>query len=58
MAYIAEVVFGVADITGAFIAGLIISNTNKIDVLCELSLIRFSLYVVVAGILCKYWIES
>ena len=29
MAYIAEVVFGVADITGAFIAGLIISNTNK-----------------------------
>lgn len=29
MAYIAEVAFGVADITGAFIAGLIISNTNK-----------------------------
>lgn len=29
MAYIAEKVFGVADITGAFIAGLIISNTGK-----------------------------
>lgn len=29
MAYIAEVGFGVADITGAFIAGLIISNINK-----------------------------
>lgn len=29
MAYIAEVVFGVADITGAFIAGLIISNTER-----------------------------
>lgn len=31
MAYIAEVVFGVADITGAFIAGLIISNVEKSD---------------------------
>lgn len=29
MAYIAEKFFGVADITGAFIAGLIISNTDK-----------------------------
>lgn len=29
MSYIAEEVFGVADITGAFIAGLIISNTVK-----------------------------
>ncbi|MEF9942456.1 MAG: cation:proton antiporter, partial [Lachnospiraceae bacterium] len=29
MSYIAEVVFGVADITGAFIAGLILSNINK-----------------------------
>lgn len=29
MAFIAEVVFGVADITGAFIAGLIISNTSR-----------------------------
>lgn len=29
MAYIAEEVFGVADITGAFIAGLIISNTER-----------------------------
>ena len=29
MAYIAERIFGVADITGAFIAGLIISNTSK-----------------------------
>lgn len=29
MAYIAEEVFGVADITGAFIAGLIISNTQR-----------------------------
>lgn len=29
MAYIAEVAFGVADITGAFIAGLIISNTKR-----------------------------
>lgn len=28
-AYIAEAVFGVADITGAFIAGLIISNTTR-----------------------------
>lgn len=31
MAYIAEEYFGVADITGAFIAGLIISNTVKRD---------------------------
>ena len=31
MAFIAEDVFGVADITGAFIAGLIISNTVKRD---------------------------
>lgn len=31
MAYTAEEVFGVADITGAFIAGLIISNTIKRD---------------------------
>ena len=29
MAYIAEEAFGVADITGAFIAGLIISNTER-----------------------------
>ena len=29
MSYIAEVVFGVADITGAFIAGLIISSTQR-----------------------------
>jgi len=29
-AYIAEAVFGVADITGAFIAGLIISNTTRV----------------------------
>lgn len=29
MSYIAETVFGVADITGAFIAGLIISNTQR-----------------------------
>ena len=29
MAYIAEDVFGVADITGAFIAGLIISNVQR-----------------------------
>lgn len=29
MSYIAEKFFGVADITGAFIAGLIISNTSK-----------------------------
>lgn len=29
MAFIAEVGFGVADITGAFIAGLIISNTSR-----------------------------
>lgn len=33
MAYIAEAVFGVADITGAFIAGLIISNTTKSTVI-------------------------
>lgn len=33
MAYIAEEFFGVADITGAFIAGLIISHTNKNDFL-------------------------
>ena len=31
LAYIAEEVFGVADITGAFLAGLIISNTVKRD---------------------------
>ncbi|MBP3888975.1 MAG: cation:proton antiporter [Cellulosilyticum sp.] len=31
MAYIAEEYFGVADITGAFLAGLIISNTVKRD---------------------------
>ncbi|QEH69810.1 cation:proton antiporter [Cellulosilyticum sp. WCF-2] len=31
LAYIAEEVFGVADITGAFLAGLIISNTIKRD---------------------------
>lgn len=29
MSYIAEEIFGVADITGAFIAGLIISNTER-----------------------------
>lgn len=33
MSYIAEEYFGVADITGAFIAGLIISNTNKSEFL-------------------------
>lgn len=33
MAYIAEAGFGVADITGAFIAGLIISNTTKSTVI-------------------------
>lgn len=31
MSYIAETVFGVADITGAFIAGLIISNVQYVD---------------------------
>ena len=30
LAYIAEAVFGVADITGAFIAGLIIANTTRV----------------------------
>ena len=29
-AYVAEAIFGVADITGAFIAGLIISNTTRV----------------------------
>ncbi|MEG2870297.1 MAG: cation:proton antiporter [Clostridium sp.] len=29
MAYIAEVVFGIADITGAFVAGVIISSTQR-----------------------------
>lgn len=29
MAYVAERVFGVSDITGAFVAGLILSSTNK-----------------------------
>ncbi|MCU6748249.1 MULTISPECIES: cation:proton antiporter [Lachnospiraceae] len=33
MAYIAEEVFGVADITGAFIAGLIISNVRRANYL-------------------------
>lgn len=33
MSYIAEEVFGVADITGAFIAGLIISNVRRSDYL-------------------------
>ena len=33
MAYIAESVFGVADITGAYIAGLIISNVQRSDYL-------------------------
>ena len=31
MSYVAERYFGIADITGAFIAGLIISNTSKSD---------------------------
>ena len=33
MAYLSERLFGVADITGAYIAGLIISNTGKSDYL-------------------------
>ncbi len=33
MSYIAEAVFGVADITGAFIAGLIISNIERSEYL-------------------------
>ncbi len=33
MAYVSEHVFGVADITGAYIAGLIISNTKRPDYL-------------------------
>lgn len=33
MAYVAEDIFGVADITGAFIAGLIISNVERSDYL-------------------------
>lgn len=33
MAFVAEEVFGVADITGAFIAGLIISNVRRADYL-------------------------
>lgn len=35
MAYIAEAVFGVADITGAFIAGLIISTTQREEYLAS-----------------------
>lgn len=35
MAFVAEEVFGVADITGAFIAGLIISNTVKRDYISQ-----------------------
>ena len=31
LAYVAEEFFGVADITGAFIAGLIVSNTAKTE---------------------------
>ena len=35
MSYVAEVWFGVADITGAFIAGLIISKTQKTQFLAS-----------------------
>ncbi len=35
MAYVAEHLFGVADITGAYIAGLIISNTERSEYLQE-----------------------
>ena len=47
MAYIAEDIFGVADITGAFIAGLIISNVQ-----------RSTYLAFIAGIFCKYRAES
>lgn len=43
-AYIAEVVFGVADITGAFIAGLIIANTKRVTyVASRLEIVSFML---------------
>lgn len=35
LAYIAEDLFGVADITGAFLAGIIISNTTKVTYLAS-----------------------
>ena len=43
MAYIAEQFFGVADITGSFVAGLIISGTRQCSYYTNL--------------LCKHWFE-
>ncbi len=43
LAYVSEEVFGVADITGAFIAGLILSNVEKTYVASRLDILSYSL---------------
>ena len=52
MAYIAEDVFGVADITGAFIAGLIISNVQRSTYL-ETKFDTLSYLLLFTGIFCQ-----
>ena len=57
MAYIAEDVFGVADITGAFIAGLIISNVQRSTYL-ETKFDTLSYLLLSPVFFCKYAAES
>ena len=54
MAFIAEVGFGVADITGAFIAGLIISNTSRSAFVASKFDAFLILYVIVANLFCQH----
>ena len=49
MAYCAETFFGIADITGAYVAGIILCNLRDAEYIAgKMDAVR-------AGVLCKYW---
>ena len=57
LAYIAEKFFGIADITGAYLAGIILCSVQDSDILpgkmgCKL------LYAFRACIFCQYWLKN
>ena len=54
--FIAEEFFGVADITGAFLAGLIISNTTRATYVS--SRVGIFIYAIITIVLCKHRIKG
>lgn len=57
MSYVAEEFFGVADITGAYVAGLVVSMIQKEDYLAS-RFFNFVVFVLITDFLCQHWFES